>query len=105
HEVETLGHMILGARPLLARGARCAAPMPPDPVGQLERSRARPPLVLGAGVLARGACCAAPLPPIQWPRGSRRAWLERSRARVPLAVGILQSPPAFPLTRTLRRGG
>src|SRR5205814_8261754 len=34
---------ILGARPLLARCARCAAAMPPDPVGQLERSRARPP--------------------------------------------------------------
>src|SRR5437870_4867605 len=34
---------LLGARPLLARCARCAAPMPPDPVGLHERSRARPP--------------------------------------------------------------
>src|SRR5207245_6315172 len=31
----------------------CAPPMPPDPVGRLERSRARPPPAVGAGVLAR----------------------------------------------------
>src|SRR5207247_2963319 len=31
-----------GARPVLGRFAPCALPMPPDPVGQLERSRARP---------------------------------------------------------------
>src|SRR5205809_156592 len=35
----------LGARPVLARlPPRFALPMPPDPVGQLERSRSRPPL-------------------------------------------------------------
>src|SRR5207245_1297901 len=34
---------LLGARALLARSARCAASMPPDPVGRRERSRARPP--------------------------------------------------------------
>src|SRR5438445_11888887 len=84
----------LGARPVLGRCAPCALPMPPDPVGLLERSRARPPLVLGAGVLARCARCAAPMPPIQRPRGSRRALLERSRARLPLAVVVLQPPPA-----------
>src|SRR5213595_1895991 len=45
----------LGA-PVLARYARCALPMPPDPVGRLERSRARPPA--GARpVLARYARC------------------------------------------------
>src|SRR2546426_1350426 len=39
---------LLGARPVLAPCGRCALPMPPDPVGQLERSRARPPSLLGA---------------------------------------------------------
>src|SRR2546428_1496335 len=68
---------LLGARPLLARCARCAAPMPPDPVGQLERSRARPPSVLAAGVLARFAL---PMPPIRLPRGSRRAQRDASSA-------------------------
>src|SRR5881296_3658569 len=38
---------LLGARPVLGRCAPCALPMPPDPVGQLERSRARPPPLLG----------------------------------------------------------
>src|SRR5213592_1506717 len=40
----------LGARPVLGRCAPCALPMPPDPVGRPERSRARPPPVhhLGA---------------------------------------------------------
>jgi len=33
---------------VLARYARCALPMPPDPVGRPERSRARPPAHLGA---------------------------------------------------------
>jgi len=37
----------LGARPVLGRSAPCALPMPPDPVGQLERSRARPPHIWG----------------------------------------------------------
>src|SRR5206468_12790669 len=60
HEAEVV-HMMLGARPLLARCARCAAPMPPDqrPRGsrraQDERFRARPPSVLAAGMLARPA--------------------------------------------------
>src|SRR5213083_3688748 len=100
-----------GARPVLGRCAPCGPtparlpPRAPDPVGQLERSRARPPLVLVAGMLARCARCGPtparlpPRAPDQRPRGSRRALLERSRARVPLAVGILQPPPAFPLTR------
>src|SRR5439155_20023952 len=53
HEAE-LGHMMLGARPLLARCARCAAPMPPAPAGPHERLRATPPTMLGARpVLAR----------------------------------------------------
>src|SRR5205814_9433271 len=69
----------LGARPLLARCARSAPPLPPDPVGQLERSRARPPL--GARpLLARCARSAPPLPPD--PVGQ----LERSRARPPLGA-------------------
>jgi len=34
---------MLGARPVLGRFAACALPIPPDPVGRLERSRARPP--------------------------------------------------------------
>src|SRR5258708_4651453 len=34
--------------------------MPPDPVGRLERSRARPPPAVGAGVLARAP---SPAPP------------------------------------------
>src|SRR5438552_285055 len=96
HEVETLGHTKLGARPVLGRCAPCGPtparlpPRAPDPVGQLERSRARPPLVLVAGVLARCARCGPtparlpPRAPDQRPPRSRRAWLERSRARVPL---------------------
>src|SRR5262249_27622604 len=57
--------------------------MPPDPVGQRERSRARPPLILGArAMLARlTARCASPMPPD--PVGQR----ERSRARPPLILG------------------
>src|SRR5213596_3616334 len=75
---------LLGARPVLGRCAPCALPMPPDPVGQRERSRARPPSLLGARpLLARCARSAAPMPPDQHPRGSRRALLERSRARPP----------------------
>src|SRR6266550_2757839 len=38
-----------GARPVLGRSAACALPMPPDPVGLLDRSRARPPSLPGAG--------------------------------------------------------
>ena len=57
--------MVLGARPLLARGgaARCAAPMPPHPVGPLDTSRCRPPLlararaVLACGMSRRSATC------------------------------------------------
>src|SRR5436309_8629373 len=59
-------HLTLpGARPLLARCARCAAPMPPDPVGHHERFRARPPPTLPGArpLLARCARCAAPMPP------------------------------------------
>src|SRR5439155_11707384 len=41
-----LGLPRLGARAPLAPCGRCAAPMPPDPVGQRERSRARPPTPL-----------------------------------------------------------
>src|SRR3989442_13728761 len=77
--------------------------MPPDPVGQLERSRARRPPLLGARpLLGRCAPCAAPMPPDQPPRGSRRARLERSRARPPplfLPGGHLllgPSPPCGP---------
>src|SRR5438876_4916731 len=45
-----------GARPVLGRFAPCALPMPPDPVGRLERSRARPPSTLTVGwIVARGA--------------------------------------------------
>src|SRR2546426_11405545 len=40
--------VLLGARPLLARCARSAAPMLPDPVGLHEGSRARPPSLPGA---------------------------------------------------------
>src|SRR5439155_731945 len=47
-QAQPLGHMILGARPLLGRCAPCAAPMPPDPVGRHERSRARPPTTSGS---------------------------------------------------------
>jgi len=54
HEAE-LVHTILGARPVLGRSAPCALPMPPDPVGQNERFRARPPSALEADVLARPA--------------------------------------------------
>src|SRR5439155_960754 len=53
--------------------------MPPDPVGQLERSRARPPILGARPVLARLAPrCAPPMPPD--PVGQ----LERSRARPPI---------------------
>ena len=56
--------LIPGARPVLARFARCALPLPPDPVGQLGASRRRPLTYLGArAVLARCARCALPLPP------------------------------------------
>src|SRR2546425_2423093 len=55
---------LLGARPVLAPCGRCALTWPPDPVGQLERSRARPPPLLGARpALAPCAPCALPLPP------------------------------------------
>src|SRR5437867_6101877 len=95
HEAE-LVHMMLGARPLLARCARCAAPMPPDPVGQNERFRARPPTMLGARPLL--ARCAAPMPPD--PVGQN----ERFRARPPsvLAAAILARPPttSHSLTRS-----
>src|SRR5207244_5310447 len=54
--------LILGARPLFARSARCASnaraapPRAPDPVGQLDRSRGRPPPSLpGARPLAPGS--------------------------------------------------
>src|SRR5205807_2435878 len=59
---------------------RCALPMPPDPVGQNERFRARPPSILGARpVLGRSAPCALPMPPD--PVGQN----ERFRARPPSA--------------------
>src|SRR5437870_11206667 len=54
--------LIPGARPLLARSARCASnaraapPRAPDPAGQLDRSRGRPPPSLpGARPLAPGS--------------------------------------------------
>src|SRR5437667_8639465 len=61
----------LGARPVLARFAGSALPMPPDPVGELGASR-RLSAPLGAGllshpgarpVLARFAGSALPMPP------------------------------------------
>src|SRR5436189_288376 len=56
--------------------ARCAAPMPPDPVGWRERSRAQRSTHPGARpVLGRFAPCALPMPPD--PVG----WRERSRAQ------------------------
>src|SRR2546428_1026448 len=74
--------MLLGARPVLAPCGRCALPMPPDPVGQLERSRARPPSLLGARpVLAPCGRCALPMPPD--PVGQP----ERSPARPPTLLG------------------
>src|SRR5207244_380234 len=67
----------LGARPVLARYARCALPMPPDPVGRLERSRARPPA--GGPSSARALRPNARAAPAARPRPGGR--LERSRAR------------------------
>jgi len=83
------GQTILGARPVLARCARSAPPMPPDPVGQLERSRARPPPhdpggPSGARALRALRCSDAPRPT---PARLRRAQRERSRARPPLSWG------------------
>src|SRR5438552_14588812 len=72
--------------------------MPPDPVGRLERSRARPPrsTILGARpLLARvlRTRCALPMPPD--PVGQ----LERSRARPPPLYG---GPSAARALRALR---
>src|SRR5205823_1615199 len=60
-------------RPLLARCARCAAPMPPDPVGRLERSRARPPPLRSSRAVrcsraARAALLRCPPTPSAGPR-------------------------------------
>src|SRR5437870_2098461 len=61
--------------------ARCAAPMPPDPVGWRERSRAQHSTHPGARpVLGRFAPSALPMPPD--PVG----WRERSRAQPPAHV-------------------
>src|SRR5438445_9821856 len=60
------GQTLPGARPGLGRSAPCALPMPPDPVGRLERSRARPPPSTPPGArpgLGRSAPCALPMPP------------------------------------------
>src|SRR2546425_4244520 len=76
--------MLLGARPVLAPCGRCALTWPPDPVGQLERSRARPPSLLGARpVLAPCGRSALPMPPDQHPRGPPRPPPPRSPARPP----------------------
>src|SRR5207244_8204328 len=80
---------LLGPRPVLAPSGRSAPPMPPDPVGRLERSRARPPpnVYLGARpVLGRFAPCALPMPPDPVGR------LERSRARPPPHVYLGPRP-------------
>src|SRR5204863_6680670 len=82
-----------GARPVLARCARSAPPMPPDPVGQLERSRARPPPPGARPVLARCARSAPPMPPD--PVGQ----LARSRARPPPPAArpaLARLPPPAP---------
>ncbi len=50
---------------MLARYARCALPMPPDPVGRHERSRARPPAHLGLTALL-GFGSILHLPAIGW---------------------------------------
>src|SRR5439155_16178259 len=60
-----LGLPRLGARALLAPCGRCAAPMPPDPVGRRERPRARPPTPGGpcaARALRALRCSDAPRP-------------------------------------------
>src|SRR5262247_3559108 len=74
-----------GARALLARSARCGAPMPPDPVAWRDRSRGQGPADYpGArALLARSARCGAPMPP------DPVAWRDRSRGQAPLVVRLL----------------
>src|SRR5439155_24908013 len=84
-------HLTLpGARPLLARCARCAAPMPPDPVGHHERFRARPPPLSPFGLL---------MPPL--PRDGARAAGWRGRAWRPRGGALpSRSPDPHPPSRT-----
>src|SRR5439155_13905840 len=85
-----------GARPLLARDARCAAaPMPPDPVGQPERSRARPPAQLSRGPVRCSRAARAALLRCPLTRRPARA-LSRSASR---AAGGPGQPAAAPRRR------
>src|SRR5882724_7108722 len=78
--------------------------MPPDPVGRRERSRARPPSAVGAGVLARAASGARPLrglrtsglPPLLGGRPAARAAHLRPSPAVGRASsrGLRQCSPA-----------
>jgi len=93
---------------VLARLApRSAPPMPPDPVGRRERSRARPPPAVGAGVLARAPSGARPLRGlrVQRQRGSaarpgrrRPAW----RLSAPASTLVLARPLRRPAPKLPR---
>src|SRR5439155_26327016 len=86
----------LGARPLLARSARSAAPMPPDPVGQLERSRARPPPKLSWGPVRCSRAPRAPLLrclPDQRPRGSAARYVSALALALPVNSTWGARPP------------
>src|SRR5438093_3838697 len=71
--------------------------MPPDPVGQHERSRARPPSSGGPSSARALRALRASDAPRQTPARLRRAQRERSRARPPLVPGASTS-------RARRRG-
>src|SRR5207253_8760745 len=87
----------VGARPVLAPCGRCAPPMPPDPVGQLDRSRGRPPLLIWGPV----RCSLASLAPLN----PRAAPPERERVTGDdvSTAPCTQSPRVLSLPRRLRR--
>src|SRR5438132_10975256 len=99
HYEAELGHTILGARPVLARlPPRSAPPMPPDPVGQDERFRARPPSVLEPAVLARPPTTSHTLSP------SHSLTLSLPHPLTPSLLTPSLLTPSI-LTPALRRGG